>query len=260
MTAMTLPLSSAIEAPRGAIIVGAATGLGAAIAHRLAREGYQLALVSRNADALAALCAQINAAAGRPLARPYPHDVTTTAAIPTLFTDILRDLGRLDLVLYNAGLMLPVTLSEFDTAKDHAMLAVNLLGAIAWLNPAAQLFERQGHGQIAGISSIAGDRGRIGAPVYGASKAGLNAYLESLRNRLTRRGVNVLTVRPGMVDTAMLKNTPRRMFVISPEQAADDIWHALQQRKQVVYTSARWRLVGLVLRHLPSAIFRKMSF
>jgi len=260
MAAMTTPLSSAIEAPRGAIVVGAATGLGAAIAHRLAREGYQLALVSRSAGPLATLCEQINAAAGRPLARAYPHDVTHTSEVPALFADILRDLGRLDLVLYNAGLLLPEALSEFDTAKDHAMLAVNLLGAVAWLNPAAQLFERQGHGQIAGISSIAGDRGRVGAPVYGASKAGLNAYLESLRNRLTRKGVNVLTVRPGQVDTDMLKNTPRRMFVISPEQAAEDTWQALRRRKQVVYTSARWRLVALVLRHLPSVIFRRMSF
>jgi len=257
---MTAPLSTAIEAPRGAIVVGASSGIGAALAHRLAREGCQLALVSRNADALAALCEQINAAAGRPLARAYPHDVTHTAAVPALFADILRDLGRLDLVIYNAGLLLPVALSEFDTEKDQAMLAVNFLGAVAWLNPAAQLFERQGHGQIAGISSIAGDRGRVGAPVYGAAKAALNAYLESLRNRLTRQGVNVLTVRPGMVDTAMLKHSPRRMFVISPEQAADDTWQALQRRKQVVYTSARWRLVALVLRHLPSAIFRRLSF
>jgi NAD(P)-dependent dehydrogenase (short-subunit alcohol dehydrogenase family) len=122
--------------------------------------------------------------------------VTDTAAIGPLFADILRDLGRLDLVIYNAGRMFPVNLAEYDTAHDHAVLAVNLLGAVARLKTAAELFERQGHGQIAGISSIAADRGRVGAPVYGASKAGLNAYLESLRNRLTRQGVNVLTVRP----------------------------------------------------------------
>ena len=257
---MTSPISTALEAPRGAVIVGASAGLGAALAQRLAREGYQLALVARRGEALAALCAQINAASGRAAARAYAHDVTDTAAVAPLFADILRDLGRLDLVVYNAGLMLPVTLTEFDTEKDQAMLAVNLLGAVAWLNQAALLFQRQGHGQICGISSIAGDRGRVAAPTYGASKAGLNAYLESLRNRLTRHGVNVLTVRPGMVDTEMLKATPRRMFVIPPAQAAEDIWQALRRRKQVVYTSARWRLVGLVLRHMPSVIFRRLSF
>ncbi len=257
---MATTVSSALEAPRGALIVGASAGLGAALAHRLARAGYHLALVARRADALNTLCEQINTAAGRPLARAYVHDVTDTAAVVPLFENILRDLGRLDLVIYNAGLMFPVNLAEYDTAHDHAVLAVNLLGAVAWLNPAALLFARQGHGQIAGISSIAGDRGRVGAPVYGASKAGLNAYLESLRNRLTRQGVNVLTVRPGMVDTDMLKNTPRRMFVISAEQAAEDTWQALRRHQQVVYTSARWRLVGLVLKHLPSFVFRRMSF
>jgi short-subunit dehydrogenase len=257
---MTSPISSALEAPRGALIVGASVGLGAAIAHRLAREGYHLALVSRNTAALATLCEQINTAAGRPLARAYTHDVTHTAEVPALFETILRDLGQLDLVLYNAGLLLPVGLSEFDTEKDQAMFAVNIGGALAWLNPAAQLFERQGRGQIAGISSIAGDRGRIGAPAYNASKAALNSYLESLRNRLTRKGVHVMTMRPGFLRTEMLKHSPRTMFVISPEQAADDIWNALKARKQVVYSPARWRLIGLVIRHIPSFIFRRLSF
>ena len=108
------------------------------------------------------------------------------------------------------------------------MLETNLLGAVAWLNQAARLFERMGGGQIVGISSIAGERGRVAGPVYNTSKAALNTYLEALRNRLTRHGVNVLTVRPGFVQTELLKNSPKTFWVISPEQAADDIWHAIR--------------------------------
>jgi short-subunit dehydrogenase len=110
-----------------------------------------------------------------------------------------------------------------------------------------------------GLSSIAGERGRVRSPAYNASKAALNSYLESLRNRLTRKGVHVLTVKPGFVDTPMLKNADKKMWVISPEQAADDIWRAIRGRKQTIFTPARWRLVALALRHVPSIIFRRLS-
>jgi short-subunit dehydrogenase len=257
---MTQTISSALQPVPGGIVVGASTGIGAALARRLAREGYQVALVARRAEALDALCAQINAAAGRVAARAYAHDARCGEEVPGLFQTILRDLGRVDLVVYNAGILLPVALSEFNTAKDRAMVEVNLLGAMAWLNLAAMLFERQGSGTIVGISSIAGERGRIGAPAYNTSKAALNTYLEALRNRLTRKGARVVTVRPGFVQTEMLKHSPRTMWVISPEQAAEDIWGAIRDRKQVVYSPARWRWVGLVIRHIPSFVFRRMSF
>jgi short-subunit dehydrogenase len=257
---MTQTISSALQPTPGAMVVGASTGIGAALARRLAREGYQLALVARRAEALDALCAQINGVAGREAARAYAHDVTQGEEVPGLVQTILRDLGRVDLVVYNAGILLPVGLSEFDTTKDRVMVEVNLLGAMAWLNQAAMLFERQGSGTIVGISSIAGERGRIGAPAYNTSKAALNTYLEALRNRLARKGVRVVTVRPGFVQTEMLKHSPRTMWVISPEQAAEDIWGAIRDRKQVVYSPARWRWVGLVIRHIPSVIFRRMSF
>jgi short-subunit dehydrogenase len=254
--------SSALLPPKTAIIIGASSGIGAALARRLGREGYCLALLARRAEALEGVCKQINheRAGTPPRARAYPHDATHTAEVPELFQTILRDLGRLDLVVYCAGQQLRVAPNEYDFAKDQAMLGANLMGALAWLNQAARLFERLGAGQIAGISSIAGERGRVGAPVYNTSKAALNTYLEALRNRLTRKGVNIVTVRPGFVATELLKNSPRTFWVIGPEQAADDIWHAIRARKQVVFTPARWRLVALGLRHVPSVVFRRMSF
>ena len=253
-------ISTALQPAKNAIIVGASSGIGAALARRLAREGYTVALLARRAEALAAVCEPINAELGASRARAYPHDVTDTGAVPGLFQTILRDLGSVDLIVYCAARQLPVALDEYDFAKDQAMLETNLVGAVAWLNQAAMLFDRLGRGQMVGLSSIAGERGRVGSPVYNTTKAALNTYLEALRNRLTRRGVNVLTVRPGFVQTELLKNSPRTFWVISPEQAADDIWRAIRARKQVVFTPARWRLVALGLRHVPSVLFRRMSF
>jgi short-subunit dehydrogenase len=253
-------VSTALKPNKNAIIVGASSGIGAALARRLAREGYGVALLARRAEVLEEVRKQINAELGAERAHAYPHDATHPDEVPGLFQAILRELGSIDLVVYCAGRQLPVALGEYDFQKDQAMLDANLLGAVAWLNQAAMLFERLGRGQIVGISSIAGERGRVASPVYNTTKAALNTYLESLRNRLTRHGVNVVTVRPGFVQTELLKNSPRTFWVISPEQAADDIWHAIRGRKQVVFTPARWRLVALGLRHVPSVLFRRMSF
>jgi len=243
-----------------AIIVGASSGIGAALARKLATEGYTLALLGRRADLLENLAAAINQSAGQTVALTYPHDVTRYEEIPALFQQIVAALGRLDLIAYVAGVMPPVALGEYNFEKDRQVVEVNLLGAMAWLDQAALLFERQGRGQIVGVSSIAGERGRVGNPPYHAAKAGLSTYLESLRNRLTRKGCHVLTVKPGFVDTEMIAGAARTFWVISPDQAAEDIWKAIRRRRQVIFTPARWRWVALALHHIPSFIFRRLSF
>lgn len=242
-----------------AIIVGASSGIGAAIARRLANEGYVVALMARRAADLQTLCDEINQQLEDTVALAYPHDVTHFDKIPALFLQVIHDLGHLDLIVYNAGVLPLLGPEEYDFEKDKASIDVNLLGAMAWLNMAAALFAELGRGHIVGISSIAGERGRVGHPSYHTAKAGFSTYLESLRNRLSRRGVHVLTVKPGFIDTDMIKNSKKPIWVISPDQAVADIWRAVRRHKQVVFTPARWRWVGLVLQHLPSFIFRRLS-
>jgi short-subunit dehydrogenase len=243
-----------------AILVGASSGIGAALAHQLADKGYHLALLSRREDLLNSLCVEINDKAGDVMARAYPHNVEDFDAVPTLLKKILADLGGVDLFIYNAGISRPVGLKKFDFDKDRQTLDVNLLGALAWLNPVAAMFQSLKRGQIVGISSVAGDRGRVGNPSYNASKAALTSYLESLRNRLTRYGVHVLTVKPGFVDTDLLAGAKGTFWVISPDQAARDILKAILKHKQDVYTPARWRWVMLIIRNIPSFIFRRLVF
>ena len=108
---------------------------------------------------------------------------------------------------------------------------------------------------------MAGDRGRVGNPGYNTSKAGLTTYLEALRNRLTRHGVNVLTVKPGFLKTEMLKAalgpTP---FAVEPSRAAEQILRAMKKHKQVIYTAPIWRWIMLAIQHTPSFIFRRLTF
>ncbi|MBU2610198.1 MAG: SDR family NAD(P)-dependent oxidoreductase [Chloroflexi bacterium] len=254
------PRATPLHPQRRVIIVGASIGIGAALARRLAREGYTLALLARRADLLAGLCDEINLAAGETRALVYPHDVTDYDSVPALLQKILADLGGLDLFVYNTGISLPVGFKKYDFEKDRRTTEVNYLGALAWLNPVAAMFQNLKSGQIVGLSSVAGERGRVGNPSYNASKAALSCYLEALRNRLSRYGVNVLTAKPGFVDTDMIVGAKGTFWVIPADQAAADICRAIRKRRQQVYTPARWRLVMLIVRNIPSFIFRRLTF
>ena len=180
---------------RRAIVVGASSGMGEALARLLAQQGCQVALVARREAELAYIVSDINAgsrvqanaptpttnpqspATGhQPLARAYVHDVREYECVPALFQQITHDLGGLDLIIYAAGVMPLIEDNEYAFDKDRLAIEINVLGAIAWLNEAAQRFERAQAGTIVGISSVAGDRGRKGYPAYGASKTALNTY------------------------------------------------------------------------------------
>ncbi len=259
-TITTIPPSTPLlPRPRG-LIVGASSGIGAALARRLAREGYALALVARRKRSLAALCKEINQSDAPGRAMAYVHDVHKVDQVPDLLRRIIAELGGLDLVVYSAGVNFPAGLHAYNFEGDRQMLEVNLVGAFAWLDPIAAMFEGAHHGQIVGLSSVAGERGRVGNPGYNASKAGLTSYLESLRNRLTRHGVNVLTVKAGFVQTDMLKAAQKVMFPISAEQAADEIYGAIGRRRQQIYTPWFWTWIMLAVRNIPSFVFRRMAF
>jgi short-subunit dehydrogenase len=261
MTAESRKAARPLEPKSRAIVIGASSGIGAALVETLVDAGYLVAALARRQELLAALCDRLNEAetdSKRTL--PYTHDVRQIEEVPGLFQKVVRDLGGLDLIVYVAGVQPPITLDEYDLEKDRAMIETNLLGAVAWLNQAAVRFQRAGVGHIVGISSIAGDRGRVASPVYNSSKAGLNTYLEALRNRLSRHGVTVTTIKPGFVDTVNLKNAPKTFWVISPAEAARQIYRAIRRKRQTAYVPARWGLVGLVIRHVPSFVFRRLSF
>ncbi|MBN2043450.1 MAG: SDR family NAD(P)-dependent oxidoreductase [Anaerolineales bacterium] len=243
-----------------AVVVGASSGIGEALARKLAKEGYQLALLARRQDRLDKICAEINQAAGEVRATAYQHDVTDYEAVPALFRKILQQMQTIDLFVYNSGVMYPIGLSEYDFKKDLATLEVNLLGGIAWLGEAATLFDRLGKGHLVGVSSVAGDRGRVGNPPYHAAKSGMSTYLEALRNRLAKKGVHVLTVKPGYVQTDLLPSSQMPFPVATPESTAEAIYSAIRRGRQVLYTPWWWRYLLLVITHIPSFIFRRMSF
>lgn len=249
------------QAAPGAIVIGASTGMGAAIVKHLARDGYRVAALARRGDALEELAREVEAdpkvTRGGVIVRT--HDVHDTAAVPELFEELVRELGGLDTLVFAAGIMPEIGPGEYDTAKDLDIMAVNTGGCMAWCNPAAEYFSSQRSGTIIGISSIAGDRGRKGNPAYCTSKAAMNTYLEALRNRLGEFGVHVCTIRPGFVQTAMTEGMDGLFWLITADEAAEQILAAARKGTNVRYVPFRWTWVGLVLRNIPSILFRRMT-
>jgi short-subunit dehydrogenase len=143
--------------------------------------------------------------------------------------------------------------------QDAEMFQVNTMSAAQLLGMAANYFRVAGKGQLVGISSIAGDRGRKLNPAYCASKAGLTAYLEGLRNRLHPFGVQVVTVKPGFVDTKMIAGRAGVFWAVSPEVAARTIDRRVDAGHEVFYVYRRWGLFGLILKHIPRFVFKRFG-
>lgn len=211
-----------------------------------------MAAVARRADKLEALRAE-----SPERIDVFVHDVRHTAAVPALFQEITQKLGGLDLVIYAAGVMPAVGPDEFSFEKDREMIEVNLLGLVAWMNLAATRFRAVGAGSLVAIGSVAGDRGRAGQPVYNTTKAALATYLEALRNRLDRHGVNVVTIKPGPTRTEMTSHLNAK-GMMDPADVARFVLKKSHKSGEhyvkLIHAIAFW-----IIRHIPSVVFRRMK-
>jgi short-subunit dehydrogenase len=241
------------QAGRTAVIIGASSGIGEALARELTRAGWRLGLLARRQDRLEALR---DALAPETVVRGL--DVTRSDAAAIL-EQVLEELGGVDLVIISAGT--GHNNHDLRWELDDETVTVNVRGFMAMAQVAMHHFLGQGHGHLVGISSIAALRGNHVGAAYAASKAFQSVYLDGLRDlaRHSTRPITVTEVQPGGVDTEMLKpDRPlpaivRRLFVATPEKAARQILRAVQQRKKHAYITRRYGLVALVLKLLPRA-------
>lgn len=238
-----------------AIIVGGSGGIGSEMAQVLRQDGCDVALVGRDTEKLGKAAVR----AGLESDRVFEFDVTEFANVQDAFDAIVQRLGGLDLIVYAAGAMPLVGPTEYDIEKDRLIIDTNLTAAIAWCNVAAKRFERAGGGTILAIGSPSGDRGRRGNPAYGASKAGLEAYLESLRNRLSTKKVSVVTAKPGPVNTPMTEPLGKLPGMIDAGVAARMILRRARKFGRTFYVPSKWWLVTRIMRLIPSSVFRRLK-
>ena len=248
--------SNSVGAPV-VMIAGATGGIGRALAHEYASQGYRLRLLGRNAEALESLCQELRSGRTGIDATFHPCNFLVKAEVQTAFKNAVSTLDSLDLVIYAAGVM-HKSAQEVDNSSDEDTFGVNVLGAISTLEIAAAYMEKAGRGRLAAIGSIAGERGRRGNPVYCASKSALHSYLEGLRNRLHPLGIGVSTIKPGFVNTRMLGGD-HYPGAIEPEVAARTISRALARGKDSFFVPWWWSLVSFSLRVCPAVIFKRFG-
>ncbi len=152
------------------------------------------------------------------------------------------------------------TRAQTDFKEARKIIETNLMGAISILEIVAADFQRRGHGFIIGISSVAGERGRQSNYFYGAAKGALSIYLSGLRNRLSRHGVQVITVLPGFIRTKMTQalDLPGPLTA-SPEQVAEEIFGAYKKSRNIIYTRWFWRWIMAIIKAIPESLFKRLS-
>lgn len=241
-----------------AFITGASSGLGRAVASRLAAGGTRVIVAARRHSELEELARTITSAGGR--AEVCALDVADTAAARQAVARWDRDSGGLDLVLANAGIGNTGLVAHTEWSTIERIVQVNTLGALAVLDAALGPMLERGSGTVAGVSSLAGQRGLPTSAAYSASKAALSVFLEALRVELSGTGVQVVDVRPGFVDTPLTrKNTFRMPFIMDVEAAAARMVHGLTRGNAVV--SFPWQLSAAVgvAAHMPGALWRGVA-
>ena len=239
------------------LITGATRGLGQNLARHFAARGYRLALTGRKQDELDRLAAELAAKAADIVLQTL--DVTDYSAIAPAIEHCAQRLGGLDIIVVNAGVgfTTPVGKGHFELVRQT--IDVNLTGAIATAEAAVELFRRQGHGQIVGISSIAGVRGMRGNGVYCATKAGFSSYLEALRLETRRDSIVVTDLAPGYIDTDMNSSIANRPFLVSAKRGTGIMADLIERKVSFRYVPPwPWTMVAQVLKWLPDSMIAKM--
>jgi short-subunit dehydrogenase len=235
------------------ILVGATHGMGLALAEAYVERWWRVGLVGRDRERVENEVRRLREGWPGSTVEGAVLDVTRRGEVRPVLDGLVESLGQMDLLIYCAGVM------EEQAEGAERMLVVNVLGAVDVLEWAADRLVEAGEGRVAALGSVAGDRGRSGNPVYGASKAALHTYLEGLRHRLHSTGVGVTTVKPGWVRTRMLGDVPSFPPSVAASRAAELIVRGLEAGRDVFYVPRWWWLVSAMLRALPRPLFKRVA-
>lgn len=249
---MTDPVATA--GPR-VLIVSATSTIAVAVARRYAAQGARIALLGRRLAAVEATAADLRVR-GASATCVGAYDAASPELPYAALQAAWQQWQGFDVALLAHGVLPDQAACQVSAELALASFDINARSVIALLTELANRFEAQGSGVIGVISSPAGDRGRASNYVYGAAKAAVSNFSSGLRHRLHARGVRVVTILPGFVDTPMTAAIPKQgPLWASPERVAQDIERALSQRNGTLYTPWFWRWIMLIVLHLPQALF-----
>ncbi len=238
------------------LILGAKSDIAKAVARKYAENGYDLYLAARKSDDLTMLAQDLNIRTQRTI-KCIEFDILDYESHMDFYNNLEnKPLGVISVVGYLGS----QETSQNDFSETKKIIDTNYTGIVSLLNIIANDFENRQSGFIVGVSSVAGDRGRKSNYTYGSAKAAFTAYLSGLRNRLHKTSVQVLTVKPGFVDTKMTEGMvlPKKLTA-APNEVAKDIFDAQRKNKNILYSKKRWIVIMTIIKLIPEWVFKKLS-
>ena len=242
------------------ILLGATKGMGRALARRMAGRGDELFLLGRDGEDLAKSAADLEARGAQGDPATAVCDLADPAGFDAALEAGWQALGRPDCVVITAAAFGTQDQLEADEERAAALLSVNFANTVLLCEKVRKRLLAQGGGTLCVFSSVAGDRGRKPVAIYGASKAGLSHYLESLDFKHRADGLVTICVKPGFVRTAMTDGLDPPPFAGEPDGVADRVLAAIDAGRPVVYAPWIWRWIMLVIRLLPRFVMRRVGF
>ena len=241
------------------VIVGANSAIAKATARLYAEQGHEFFLVGRNETGLAELANDLRVR-GASAVTTRCLDVLAMDAHAALVAAAEKILQRIDLVLISHGSLPDQKRCEDDFELAQRELTVNGTSVISLAGRFANALKTQGHGILAVVTSVAGDRGRQPNYLYGAAKSLVSTYLQGLRGRLLPYGVHVVDIRPGLVDSPMTAHMEKGPLWATPEQVANKIVKAVHKQSHTVYAPGYWRLIMAMVKSIPDFVFKRLKF
>jgi decaprenylphospho-beta-D-erythro-pentofuranosid-2-ulose 2-reductase len=247
--------------PLKVVILGGTKGIGRAVCRRLAARGDRLHLLGRDGDDLARCAVDLETRMPSPHPVSYSQcDLERPETFPQALTEAAAALGGFDTVVITAGLFATQDRLETDRDFTRRVLTANFVNTVLLCEEVRTTLLARGGGTLCVFSSVAGERGRKPVILYGASKAGLSAYLEGLDHKFRDAGLRTICVKPGFVRTAMTEGLPEPPFAADPDAVAAITVRAIDRGTPVVYATSIWGLVMFVIRLLPRAVMRRVGF
>ena len=240
------------------LVIGATSAIAEASARIWAARGASLFLVGRRAARLEMIADDLRVR-GAATVGCYTLDCCDVAAHAAMLDAATGALGGLDVALIAHGSLPDQRACEASVELTQKEINTNGVSVVALATLLGQRLAQQGSGTLAVISSVAGDRGRQSNYVYGAAKGMVSLFLQGLRNRLAKQGVQVLTIKPGFVDTPMTAALPKGALWAQPDAIARGIVDAIDRKYDEVYLPGFWWLVMAIIKHIPERVFKRLS-
>ena len=240
------------------LIIGATSSIAKHTARLYAKQNCSLYLIARDKEQLETIAADLKIKGAKAVNYDL-FEANITTSYELLLNKAFESLGFIDLILIAHGTLPNQKHCQDNTIELTNALTVNAISVVVLLTHIANRLEKQQHGTIAVITSVAGIRGRQSNYIYGAAKGMISLFLQGLRNRLFKSNVNIIDIKPGLIDTPMTNSFKKGLLWSKPEKVANCIYKAVKKNKHTIYAPCYWKYIMIVIKLIPESLFKRLS-